>query len=198
MRKIGLLIPLALAAGFLFVVPLVSANPYGSGDYGACEYGSCSISLSSSATVNLPVTPSASNSCTVASGTISVSTGSSTGYRLMLSSSTNDRALVDGAKRIEASSGTVTSPAILTANVWGFRVDGGNFGTGPTSAVSSGSIPALTFAGPPSNEAPATIFSPTTVRPAPDVTTVWYGVCANTSQPSGDYSRVVTYTAVLN
>jgi len=30
------------------------------------------------------------------------------------------------------------------------------------------------------------------------VTTVWYGVAANTTQPSGTYTNTVTYTATTN
>ena len=199
MMKVKIIVGAILGVVFTFSIATgVYAYNYGQGAYGTCEYNTCSISLSSLGNVNLPVAPTVAGRCTIAGDTVSVSTGASTGYTLTLSSSTNETALLNGSSRIEASSGSVTSPTALVSNRWGFRVDSGNFGTGPTSTVQNVAIPATTFSGIPALSSPVTIFAPTTARPSPDNTNVWYGICVDTTRPSGSYSGSVTYTAVIN
>src|SRR5690606_27568371 len=77
---------------FLWLVPIglvlvggaavTTALPYGAGTYGTCTYGTCSISISTSGTVNLPVTPTTTGINTTAKDDVTVETGSSTGYTL--------------------------------------------------------------------------------------------------------------------
>jgi hypothetical protein len=85
-------------------------------------------------------------------------------------------------------------------NTWGYRVDGvAGFGAGPTSSQASGSVPSTSFAGvPPSNLAGTIVASSNSIANPAVPTTVWYGVCANSSAAAGNYSVVVTYTAVTN
>jgi hypothetical protein len=190
----------------LLLVPVVAradttdSTTYGSGSYGDCNYGSCSITLSSGGAVNIDVTPTQTGTCSIASDIVSVLTDSTAGYTVQLASSTTDTNLVNGASTIATSSGTAATPAILTPNAWGWRIDGlSGFGAGPTSAQSNITAPVSGFAGvPASNAAPATIkTSSTAANPAVD-TTVWYGLCADTSALNGTYTTQVTYTATTN
>ena len=200
--KMGLAL-LFLAVG-VFGVPYVAADSstYGMGDYGSCTYNSCGVSLTSSGNVSINITPSTGTVCTVASDSVAVTTDSSSGYTLTLVDGDTSNALagaVNGGS-IAASSATAGSPAALTSNHWGYRVDSlGSFGAGPTSALSNGSIPSVTFAAVPLSSGTADTIATTTGPADPAVTTtVWYGACANSSLVSDTYTDGVIYTAVVN
>lgn len=176
------------------------SSVYGGGNYGNCDYGTCTITLNSGGTTNIDIIPTASSTCTVQSDTASVLTDSGSGYTLTMATSTTDNSLIGSSSSIAASSGTLASPGTLAANTWGYRVDGiGGFGTGPTSAQTNGSTPSLSFAGvPTSNQPGATIASSSSpANPAED-TTIWYGVCANSTLQAGTYTGTVVYSAVVN
>ena len=177
-------------------------STYGAGTYGSCTYNSCGISLTSSGTVSVYITPSSGTACTVSSDTVSVLTDSSTGYTLQITDTDTTNALVGAAYggNIAGASGTAASPTSLTANTWGYRVDGiDGFGAGPTSTESNGGVPLVAFAGLPlSSGSPNTIASTTTPADPAATTTVWYGVCANTSLVSDTYTDSITYTALVN
>ena len=199
LRRSLLVAVLALTPG-IALANTTDSSTYGSGNYGDCDYGSCSITLSSGGAVNLDITPTQSGQCSIASDVVSVLTDSTSGYTVQLASSTTDTSLVNGASNIATSGGTAASPAILNPNAWGWRIDGySGFGSGPTSAQSNITAPISSFAGvPASNVAPATIkTSVTSANPAVN-TTVWYGLCADTSALNGTYTTQVTYTATTN
>jgi hypothetical protein len=197
---------LFLGGGLAIAAGSVSADvPYGSGLYGACPYnnGSCSITVSTNGTVNLNVSPVTGGSCTVQSDSVSVLTDNINGYTLTVTTSTTNTNLVNGSNNIAASSSTFASPGALSTGKWGYRVDSlGSFGSGPTTAqsnVSPASISSLTFAGmPASNLTPVQLANTSSIADPAQTTTVWYGVCASTSQPNGTYSTQVTYTGVIN
>jgi hypothetical protein len=178
----------------------VFAYTYGGGTYGSCVYNACSITISSSGSVALNITPSPSGACTIQSDTVSVFTQISTGYTLSLLNSSTVTSLSDGSATINSTTAHQASPTALSANQWGYRVDGiGGFGAGPTSAQSNTSLNAIKFAQVPPSNGTADTLATTSVAADPAVnTTVWYGVCANTSVSSGAYSAQVTYTAVTN
>lgn len=203
LRKMSYLV--AVVAGVLFL----SAGPaaaypsgtYGSSTYGSCEYGNtCSITLTSGGTVHLDITPASGGRCTIQSDTASVLTDDSNGYTLTLADNGTNTALDDGSATIPASSATIGSPAALSANRWGYRVDGlGSFGAGPTTAQSNISIPSTVFAGiKASNQTADTIATTSTAADPAQSTTIWYGACADTTLSSGIYTTQVTYTAVAN
>lgn len=157
--------------------------------------GSTISLLSSSGTVNLDATPTASGVQTIASDTVTVSSNNAAGYDLKLGETAVATALISGSNTIPATAGTVASPQVLAVNTWGFRVDGlGGFGAGPTTGASNQAIGATTFAAVPASGSPATIKS-TSSTANNDTTTVWYGVAVNNSTPSGTYTNSVTYTA---
>ncbi|MDB5160388.1 MAG: exported protein of unknown function [Candidatus Saccharibacteria bacterium] len=178
----------------------VAGMNYSAGTYGSCQYGSCGISLTTSGSLSADVTPAVgSTRCTVNNDIVTVATNASTGYTVTLTDTDTTNTLV-GPTTIAASSATPASPAVLTANTWGYRVDSiAGFGAGPTSSVSSGAIPSETYAGVPiSSGTPGTIRTTSVADTGAVNTSVWYGVCAGSSLPSGSYTDNVTYTAVIN
>lgn len=154
--------------------------------------------FTSNGTVTVNVTPTGDGAQTIASDTLTVSTNNTAGYTLQIADSDATTTLTSGGNTIPASSGTQASPTAQAVNTWGYRVDGvGGFGAGPTSAANSAAIGSLTFAGVPASGAPNTLKNTATTA-SNDTTTVWYGVAADTTQPTGTYSDTVTYTATAN
>jgi hypothetical protein len=179
------------------------ANNYGSGTYNSCQFGSCSISLTTSSTVSLPVTPvGGSTVCTDQSDSVGVTTDSSTGYTLTLGDADTNTNLVgvSHAGTIPTSSGTLASPATLSSSKWGYRIDGlGSLGSGPTSAGTNTAPLSLTFAGLQSSSGTADTIATSSVAANPTVTTiVWYGVCVGSTVVADTYADSVTYTAITN
>lgn len=154
--------------------------------------------LSSNGTVNINTTPTASGVQTTASDTVTVSANDSAGYTLKINETAASSTLTSGSNTIAATTGTPAAPVALTANKWGYRVDGvGSFGAGPTAAISSAAIGTVTYAAVPATASPYTLKT-TASTATNDTTTVWYSVATNTSQPSGTYTNSVTYTATAN
>jgi hypothetical protein len=204
-HSVRLLQVLLMLAGTSLISGLSAAadSTYGSGLYGSCQYGGCSITVSSNGTVNLDVSPVAGGNCTVQSDSVGVLTDNSNGYVLSVTDSTTNTNLVNGSNTISASSGTYGSPSALATNSWGYRVDGlGSFGSGPTTAqsnVTASSISSLTFAAmAASNQTPVQLADTSAPADPAQTTNVWYGVCADQTQPNGTYSTQVTYTAITN
>ena len=131
---------------------------------------------------------------------MSILTDNTNGYSLTATTSGTNTALVSGGNSINASSGTFGSPVALSLSSWGYRVDGlGSFGAGPTTAQSNVSPSSTTFAGmPASNQTPITLANTSSPADPAQITTVWYGVCANLSSSNGTYSTQVVYTAATN
>jgi hypothetical protein len=156
------------------------------------------ISMTTSGTVTIGVTPGASAAATSASDTVTVATNSSNGYTLTLADADATTGLTSGGNTITAHAGTWASPTTLATNKWGYRVDGaGTFGAGPTSAQTNQANLSGTWAGMPATGSAQTLKTTGTTAAA-DVTTVWYGVKVDASQPNGVYSDSVTYTATTN
>jgi hypothetical protein len=181
---------------------VLADGSYGSGTYGSCQYNSCGISLTSNGSISLDITPGIGTTCTVGSDTVSVLTDASTGYTLKIADSdtSNQLAGATSGSNVAATSGTAALPSVLSANTWGYRVDGaGGFGAGPTNTQSNGSIPSVSFAAVPLSSGTAdTIASTTSAADPADDTTVWFGMCANTSLASDTYTDNIIYTAVVN
>ena len=178
------------------------ALPYGTGKYGTCTYNTCGITLTSSNNISVGVTPSdGTGDCSINNDSVSVLTGSSTGYTLTLSTNSTSTSLSNGTSNITAGTGTYSSPTALGINQWGYRVDGvGGFGPGPTSSISNTAYPiSAVFAGAVANNVPATTIVTSSVAANPAVTTnVWYGVCVNSSLSTGLYTGQILYSATTN
>lgn len=156
------------------------------------------ISMTTSGTVTLNITPTASGSATSNSDTVSVSTNRSTGYNLKIADSDATVTLQNGANTIAAATGSFATPQALTNNTWGWRVDGaGTFGAGPTTAQPNLATMPGTWAAMPASGSPATIKT-TASTATNDTTTVWYAAMADTSKVDGTYTDTVTYTATTN
>ena len=152
------------------------------------------ISMTTGTTVNINITPTPSGAASNGSDTVTVATNRSTGYNLKLAGATVT--LVSGANNIAAASGSFASPAALGNNSWGYRVDNaGTFGAGPTSTQTNQASLAGTWASVPTV---AQTIKTTATTATADVTTVWYGVMADTSKPDGTYADIITYTATTN
>jgi hypothetical protein len=178
-----------------------TTGTYGSGTYNSCRYGvACDISITSNGAVSLDVTPASGGKCTIQSDSATVLTDDSNGYSLTLADSGTDTSLINGSSTIATSSGTISSPTSLTANGWGYRVDGlGGFGSGPTTSQSNVSPSGILFAGIKASDQTAdTIASASTAADPAVTTTVWFGACADTSVDSGTYTTQVIYTAVAS
>jgi hypothetical protein len=173
---------------------------YSDGTYGSCTYNSCGITLTSSGTLSLNVVPAGGTTCTVASDAVAVTTDSSTGYSLAMNDQSTSSSLVGTSTTIVTSGGTPSAPSALTANSWGWRVDGlSGFGAGPTTGSSNGGVPSLSFAGVPTSAQTSATVATSGSAADPAVTTpAWYGLCVTTSIPADSYSSTVVYTAVVN
>lgn len=193
---------IAVAAVSLFLIALMStafAVPSRAADTTVTStIGSVMSLFTTSGTVNLNATPTAGGVQTTASDTVTISTNNSAGYTLSLAETTASSALTSGGNTIPATTGTQASPVALTANRWGYRVDGaGGFGAGPASAINNAAIGTVTYAAVPATALPNTIKT-TAATATNDTTTVWYSVAVNTATPTGTYTNSVTYTAVNN
>jgi hypothetical protein len=161
--------------------------------------GSVISTFSSNGTVTANVIPTGAGAQTIASDTLTVSTNDALGYTLQIADTAATTTMVSGGNSIPTSAGTQAVPIVQAANTWGYRSDSvGGFGAGPTTGQSSTAISGtIKFAGMPATGSPNTLKTTATTA-SNDVTTVWYGVAANTTQPSGSYTAGVTYTATAN
>lgn len=181
-----LVVPLAVVAQSADEDTIINAN-----------IGS-TISITTSGTVNLNVTPTASGSATSAADTVTVATNDSDGYTLVLEMEGESTDLENGSDDIPAHAGTQGTPTTLANNTWGYRVASvGGFGAGNMTPQSNQENLAGTFAGVPENGSPNTIKT-TSAPTSGDATTVLYGVKADTSNPDGTYTNTVVYTATAN
>lgn len=186
----------------LILMRQASAVPYGVSTYGNCEYGEdCTISITTSSSVSLDLSPTVAGVYTIEKDEVTVATNSNHGYSLTLSSSSaTENALKNGVEEIVATSGDYHDPIPLGMNEWGYRIDNlGGFGTGPTSSVENQLTNTALFAGIPLLGSAHAIKTLNTASSAPpsDTTTIWYGVRADTSKPAGTYTASVLYTAVV-
>ena len=185
-----------LLMAIIIIVPVVASAATASTTISSVV--SAVISLSTSGTVNINVTPAGAGVQTIDSDTATVSTNDTAGYTLKLGETGAGATLLSGSNNIPASTGTQTTPVAETAQSWGYRVDTvGGFGAGPTSSASNAAIGSIKFAGVAATGSPNTIKTTATTA-TNDTTSVWYGVAIDTTQPSGTYTNSVTYTATVN
>lgn len=154
------------------------------------------ISVSSVSPVTINLTPGGSPVVSSASDTVSVSTNNSTGYYLTLADADANTNLEAGANTIAAHSGTHAAPSALANNTWGYAVAGGNFDVSYTPENNNTSSTSV-WAGVPASSSPVTLKTTGSTASA-DTTTVWYGVRVDSTQPTGNYTDTVTYTATTN
>ncbi|QHN42373.1 hypothetical protein GII36_00675 [Candidatus Mycosynbacter amalyticus] len=156
------------------------------------------ISMSTSTTVAISLTPTSGGVVSSASDTVSVSTNNALGYNLTLADSDATTNLVNGGNTIGAHTGTQASPSALASNTWGYRVvNVGGFGASAYTAETNNGSSTSTWAGVPATGSANTLKS-TSSTASGDTTTVWYGVKVNSTKANGTYTDTVTYTATTN
>jgi len=202
MRRLIIASCISLSLSILALIQYpAQALKYSAGTYGTCSYSSCSITLSSSGAIALSVTPTnPGTTCSIQSDGVTATTESSTGYTITMTDNDTTNSLSSSSATIPAVAGSDSSPVPLSANTWGYRVDGiANFGSGPTTALTNGTTPSVTFAAPPlSTATPATIRYTTTADSSSVTTPVWYGMCASNTTKSDTYTDTMVYTAIVN
>lgn len=155
------------------------------------------ISVSSGPTVAISLAPGGGTVVSSASDSVAVSTNNSGGYTLTLADADANTNLVSGSDNITATAGSQTTPTVLDVNSWGYAVGGvGGFDASYSAETNSGGSTS-TWAGVPASGSPNTLKTTATTASS-DPTTVWYGVKVDSTQPTGTYSDIVTYTATTN
>jgi len=152
------------------------------------------ISIATSGTVAINVTPVSGGSQTSASDTVTVSTNNAAGYDLTLANSDATLTLANGANTIAAHAGTYAAPTALANNSWGYAVGGLGTFDGSYTTITNAGTSTTKWAGVPGTGSPQNIKS-TSSTASGDTTTVWYSVKADTTNPNGVYTDTVTYTA---
>lgn len=161
------------------------------------------ISMTTSSTVAISLTPSGSGVVSSASDTVTVNTNNSTGYNLQVADSDATTTLVSGVNTITAHSGTKAAPTALATNTWGMAVASTTPGIGTNgfdatySAETNSTSSTSKWAAVPATGSPMLLKS-TAATATNDTTTVWYAVKVDTAKPTGTYSDTVTYTATTN
>jgi hypothetical protein len=155
-------------------------------------------SYSSGPTVTLgAITPDSTGRQSTASDTVSAATNNSTGLNITLEANGASTNMVSGGNTIATGAGSPASPAALTNNHWGWRIDSlAGFGAGPGAVLNSAAPSGLTYAGMPASGSPYTIN--TTGSTGSTSSTVWYSARVDNTQATGSYSTVVKYTISTN
>lgn len=159
------------------------------------------ISITTSGTVTLNITPVSGGAQTSASDTVTVNTNNAAGYNLAVKDSDATLTLTSGGNTIAASANTFTTGGVLANNTWGWAVPNTTTGIGANgfdatySVLSNVTSSATIWAGITATDQQ---FKNTATTASNDVTTVWYSAKADTSKPNGTYADTVTYTATTN
>jgi hypothetical protein len=193
--KIKQVIPV-LAALAVVVTPVVASAATQSANTTINATINEVISISTSTTVTLNLTPTAGGVVSSSSDTVTVSTNKTNGYNLTLADADASANLVSGGNNITPHTGTFAAPTALTNGTWGYAIAGGAFDASYT-AETNATTSTTKWAGVPVTGSPVTLKT-TGSTASGDTTTVWYAAKANSSQPNGTYSDTVTYTATTN
>ncbi len=187
-------------AGSTVLAAAIVALPIAATSYAATSTSTINGTVNSTITVNssgpveINTAPTSTAVTSSARDTVNVSTNDPDGYSLTLATTTADRTLSNGTDTIQPSSGDIATPTTLTANHWGFRVDGLSGFSGTTTAETNVSTSSFNWAGVPAAGGDVTIKQTNDVASG-DSTDVWYAMSVDTSMPSGTYSNTVVYTA---
>lgn len=168
---------------------------------------SSGISITTSGTVTLNITPTGAGSYTSAADTVTVGTNSTAGYTLKLNDNDAEAALVHTVQttnKLTAVSGTIAVPAALAVNQFGFRLNdsgattgfGTGYGAAETNQASLGSDKWAAI--PLASDSTTNTIRVTSAANASDAVSVYYGASADFSKPQGTYSDSVLYTATAN
>jgi len=194
---------LVAAVGFVAIAgvaaPLSASAAVNSANTTINATVNAAITVTTSSTIPITLTPGAVAVESRASDTVTVNTNNTAGYTLTLADADATTTLVSGANTITAHAGTFAVPTTLANNKWGYAIAGAPFAATYT-AISNETSSVDKWAGMPATGSPVTIKTTATTA-TNDATTVWYGVKVDNTQPTGvatPYSDQVTYTATSN
>lgn len=185
-KKMSYKIGGTLAVVALALSPVMASAATQSGNTTINATIGSTISLSTNGTVAISVTPTGAGAASTASDTVTVSTNDADGYTLSIQGDDATPTLTNGANTIAAQ----VTPGDMANNSWGYSLDVTTVKTNVANLTGN-------WLGVPASGSPAQLKTTATTASA-DATTVWYGVKADTSKPSGVYTGTVTYTAVTN
>lgn len=157
------------------------------------------ISISSGANVGLNITPDATGVISSGTNTVTVSTNVTNGYTLAIKDSDATTTLASAGGSFAANASPTTADALANGE-WGWAVPSATVGVGVTGFDASYASPTLasTFAGVNASGGANVNVKTRSGTATNDTTTVYFAARANTSQPSGQYTGAVTYTATTN
>lgn len=190
-------VSVGIAALAIVASPVVASAATGTDSTTVNALVGSAISITSGPSVNVSLTPGATSVTSSASDAVGVSTNNVGGYTLTLANGDATRALDNGdGSTIAAHAGTHAVPTALAVNTWGYAIAGGAFDSSYAAQLNTVSS-TTKWAGVPAAGSGVTLKT-TASAATNDITTVWYGVHASPSLPSGTYSDTVTYTATTN
>ncbi|MDQ5932604.1 MAG: hypothetical protein QG649_689 [Patescibacteria group bacterium] len=161
------------------------------------------ISLTSGANVGLTILPDATGVISTVSNAITVSTNNSAGYTLGIKDSDATTTLADGGNSFATATSPTTAGALANGE-WGWAVPSATTGVGVTgfdasySVLNSSTTTTSKWAGVNASSGSNVNVKTTGTTATNDPTTVWFAARANTSQPTGNYTGAVTFTATTN
>jgi hypothetical protein len=198
-RRIGSLVAVAAVVGTV-VSPVIASAASQSANTTINATVASVISITTSSTVAISLTPTSGGVVSSNSDTVTVNTNNTAGYALTLIDNDTNTNLVSGGNNIAASSNTTGAgnPATLANNTWGFAVAGNAGFDASYSAETNAASSTSKWAGITASSGTAYQIKSTSAVATNDTTTVWYAVKATSSQPNGTYSDTVTYTATTN
>ena len=169
--------------------------------------GLYSLSLSTDPTINMSLVPPPDEVIAIKKHTVSVATASPAGFKLYLSSSSNDANIyrggvttADSTKMITLTSATYSNPAALTVSqatpaTWGYALAGvGGFDASYSESTPS---PNAKFAGLPLLDSEQLVYSHSGTADN-ELVDVYYGIKASFSLIPGDYTTTVRYASVAD
>lgn len=198
MKKVIKYTSILLTSAAIVALPVFSASAETANTTITANIGS-TISIQASPNVSLNVNPTAAEAkASSGEATVTVSTNNSSGYNLKIGMNGAERNLKKGGDSINAHAGNLGAPSALANNTWGYRVAGvGGFNAGNMSAETNVNALAGTFAGVPASGAEDQIKNHGAAVQS-DQTKVLFGVKADSTKPSGNYTGTVVFTATAN
>ncbi|MBR3323476.1 hypothetical protein IKG16_01150 [Candidatus Saccharibacteria bacterium] len=160
----------------------------GTSDVNVSIEGAWTVSISSSSTLGVDITPTSSGNISTAVDNVNIYTNTPNGYQLYLNSTTgstdiyNNNDTQQERNHFTATSGTKSTPITLTSNTWGYSL-----ATNPTTFSK---VEATSTAG------DSLITTGTKTSGEGDNLDVTYGFNADTKLTPGTYTTNVTYTAI--
>ncbi|MFV0484618.1 MAG: IPT/TIG domain-containing protein [Candidatus Saccharimonadales bacterium] len=157
--------------------------------------GEPSMTLTASATVNMGITPTGSGVMAAGAQTLTATTNSPAGYTLAITGGSSAAQLLTNAA-------SISSPIALGSNTWGFAMN--QVSSSSAANTITNGFDASYAVPTPSNTSKwadpllAPTIKNTSQKVTNDVTTVYYGIKADTALTAGTYTSNIQYAATAN